>query len=121
MPHITIGFGDINKENLPSIVRWLNERDFTWEITVNNIAFIQDTGTEQVLKARFEITNEPVPGESSMKNLHRHRLTPELLQQILQIHEQIKRNTNGRVFEDSAELIRQQREERTRQLMGEEE
>ena len=23
MPHITIGFGDINKENLPSIVRWL--------------------------------------------------------------------------------------------------
>jgi 2'-5' RNA ligase len=121
MPHITIGFGDINKENLPSIVRWLNERDFTWEITVNNIAFIQDTGTEQVLKARFEITNEPVPGESSMKNLHRHRLTPELLQQILQLHEQIKRNTNGRVFEDSAELIRQQREERTRQLMGEEE
>jgi len=55
MPHITIGFGDINKENLPSIVRWLNERDFTWEITVNNIAYIQDTGTEQVLKARFDI------------------------------------------------------------------
>ena len=50
-----IGFGDINKENLPSIVRWLNERDFTWEITVNNIAYIQDTGTEQVLKARFDI------------------------------------------------------------------
>jgi hypothetical protein len=121
MPHITIGFGDINKENRPSIVRWLNERDFTWEITVKNITFIQDTGTEQVLKARFDICNEPIPGESSMKDLHHHPLTPELLQEILEIHEQIKRNTNGRVFEDSAELIRQQREERTRQLMGEEE
>jgi 2'-5' RNA ligase len=121
MPHITIGFGDINKENLASIVRWLNERDFSWEITINNIAFVQDTGTEQVLKARFEIKNEPVPGASSMKNLNHHHLTPELLQQILEIHEQIRQHTNGRVFEDSAELIRQQREERTRQLMGEEE
>lgn len=121
MPHITIGFGDINRENLPPIARWLNERDFHWEITVNNIAYIQDTGTEQVLKARFEITNEPVPGESSMKDLHYHPLTPEQFQEILELHERIKRNTNGRVFEDSAELIRQQREERTRQLMGEEE
>jgi hypothetical protein len=120
-PHITIGFSDINKENLSSIVRWLNERDFNWEITVNNIAFIQDIGTEQVLKARFDICNEPVPGESSMKDLHQHPLTPELLQEILELHEQIKRHTNGHVFEDSSELIRQQREERTRQLMGEEE
>jgi hypothetical protein len=55
MPHISIGFGDINKENLPPIVRWLNEHDFNWETTVNNIAFIQDTGTKQVLKARFDI------------------------------------------------------------------
>jgi hypothetical protein len=121
MPHITIGFGDINKENLPSIVRWLNDRDFTWEITVNNIAFIQDTGKEQVLKARFEIKDEPAPGESSMKRLHRRRLTHETLQDVLEVHEQIRRNTHGRVFEDSAELIRQQREERTRQLMGKEE
>jgi len=55
MPHITIGFGDINKENLPSIVRRLNELDLTWEITVNDIAYIQDTGTEQVLRVRFDI------------------------------------------------------------------
>ncbi|HEX6479147.1 MAG TPA: 2'-5' RNA ligase family protein [Ktedonobacteraceae bacterium] len=121
MPHITIGFGDINKGNLPPIVRWLNGRDFNWEITVNNITFIQDTGTEQVLKARFEIRNEPVPGESSMKRLHRRRLTHETLQGILEVREQIRQHTNGCVFEDSSELIRQQREERTRQLMREEE
>ena len=116
MPHITVGFGDINKENLPTIVRWLNEQDFNWEITINNIAYIQDTGTEQVLKARFDIQNEPVSGESAMKRLHWQRLTREKLQEIFEIHEEIKKHTQGMVFEDSAELIRQQREERTRYL-----
>lgn len=121
MPHITIGFGDINKENLPSIVRWLNERDSTWEITINNIAFIHDTGAEQVLKARFEIRNEPVPGESSITSLHRHPATHKMLEELMQVRDEILRERNGQPFEDSAELIRQQREERTRQLMGEEE
>jgi 2'-5' RNA ligase len=121
MPHITTGFGDINKENLPSIVGWLNERDFNWEITVNNIAFIQDTGTEQVLKARFEITNEPVPGESSITSLHRHPATHKMLEELMQVRDEILRERNGQPFEDSTELIRQQRDERTRQLIGEEE
>jgi len=40
MPHITIGIGDINKDNLPHIVRFLVERDFNWEITVDNIGLI---------------------------------------------------------------------------------
>ncbi len=115
MPHITIGFGDITQENLPPIVRWLNEQNFFWEIAVNNIAFIQDTGTKQLLKARFDILNEAVPGESAMKWSYR-RLTQEQLQEIHEIHEQIKGHTQGLVFEDSAELIRQQREERSRHL-----
>jgi 2'-5' RNA ligase len=53
MPHITIGFGDINKENLFRIVQSLVERDFSWEITVDNIALIYDTGTKQELRSRF--------------------------------------------------------------------
>lgn len=40
MPHITIGIGDINKENLSQIVRFLAERDFYWEITIDNIALV---------------------------------------------------------------------------------
>jgi 2'-5' RNA ligase len=71
MPHITIGFGDISKENLSQIIPFLAERDFNWEITVNNLAFIHDTGTNQEMKSRFDITNEPVPGESCMEGLHR--------------------------------------------------
>ena len=53
MPHITIGFGDINKENLSHIVRSLAERDFGWEIAVDNVALIYDMGTKQELRSRF--------------------------------------------------------------------
>ena len=54
MPHITIGFGDINKENLSHIVWSLAERDFSWEITVDNVALIYDTGAKQELRSRFD-------------------------------------------------------------------
>jgi 2'-5' RNA ligase len=43
MPHITIGIGDMHKDNLSQIVRLLTERDFNWEITVDNIALIYDS------------------------------------------------------------------------------
>jgi 2'-5' RNA ligase len=121
MPHITIGFGDISKNNLSEIIPFLAERDFNWEFTVNNIALIYDTGTKQELKSRFDITNEPIPGESSMRRVHRRPMTPELMEQVYRVREQIMQESNGKLFEDSTEIIRQQREERTRQLMGEDE
>ena len=71
MPHITIGFGDISKDKLSQIIPFLAERDFNWQITVNNIALIYHTGTKQELKSRFDITNEPVPGESSVEGLQK--------------------------------------------------
>ncbi|MFL5628345.1 MAG: 2'-5' RNA ligase family protein [Ktedonobacteraceae bacterium] len=40
MPHITLGIGDINKDNLSGIVRFLAERDFNWEITIDNIGLV---------------------------------------------------------------------------------
>ena len=121
VPHITIGFGDISKDKLSQMIPLLAERDFNWDITVNNIAFIHDTGTKQELKTRFDITNEPVPGKSSMEELHRRHVTPEFMEQVYRVREQIMQGTNGKLFEDSTEIIRQQREERTRQLMGEDE
>jgi 2'-5' RNA ligase len=121
MPHITIGFGDISKDNLSQIIPFLAERNFNWEITVNNIALIYDTGTKQELKSRFDITNEPVPGQSSMERVHWHSVTPELLEQVYRVREQIMQESKGKIFEDSTEIIRQQREERTRQLLGEDE
>ena len=40
MPHITLGIGDINKDNLSRIVHFLAERDFNWEITIDNIGLV---------------------------------------------------------------------------------
>ena len=40
MPHITLGIGDLNKDNLPHIIRFLADRDFNWELTVNNIGLV---------------------------------------------------------------------------------
>ncbi len=40
MPHITIGIGDIKKDNLPEIIHFLAERDFNWEITIDNIGIV---------------------------------------------------------------------------------
>ncbi len=42
IPHITIGIDDINKDNLSRIVHFLAERDFNWEITIDNIALIYE-------------------------------------------------------------------------------
>ncbi len=42
VPHITIGIGDIRKDNLSQIVHLLAERDFNWEMTVDNIALIYE-------------------------------------------------------------------------------
>ena len=56
MPHITIGFGDITGENLPNIMHWLNEQDFTWECTIDNLALIHDTGTRQELHSHYDIS-----------------------------------------------------------------
>jgi hypothetical protein len=121
MPHITIGFGDISKENLFQIIPFLAERDFNWEITVNNLGLIYDTGIKQELMSRFDITNEPVPGESSMEGLHWHPIPSDIIEQLDRVRARIRQESIGYVFEDSAEIIRQQREERTRQLMGEDE
>jgi len=121
IPHITIGFGDISQDKLSQIIPFLAERKYHWEITVNNIALIYDTGTKQEPKSRFDITNEPVPGESSMEGLHWHPIPSDIIEQLDRVRERIRQESNGYVFEDSAEIIRQQREERTRQLLGEDE
>jgi len=115
MPHITIGFGDINKDNLPQIIPWLAERAFNWEITIDNLALIYDTGTKQELKARSDITNQPIPGESSIIR-RRKPANRKMLDELMEIRDRILQERNGQPFEDSTEMIRQMREERSREL-----
>jgi len=54
LPHVTIGFGDLTHSNLPEIVRSLSGGEFAWEVEIDNLAFIHDTGSRQELLARFD-------------------------------------------------------------------
>jgi hypothetical protein len=117
MPHITIGFGDITSENLPGIMHWLSERDFTWEFTVDNLAIIYDTDGKQELHSRYDIKNKPVPGPFRMERLQAKPLSREKLERVLKVREEIIAHTDGVSFEDSTEAVRRMREERTEYLM----
>lgn len=66
-----------------------------------------------------QMLEQAVPKEASLTQHERRPLTRDFLEKVYQVRERIIQESKGQLFEDSAELIRQQREERTRQLMGE--
>ena len=58
-----------------------------------------------------------VPGKASLTQQEYSPITPKTLEHILQVHKEIMEHTGGYLFEDSAELLRQEREKRTRYLI----
>jgi 2'-5' RNA ligase len=56
MPHITIGFGDTTATTLAAVVAHLSDRDFSWRMTVTNLAFIQERDGRQELRFRYDLT-----------------------------------------------------------------
>jgi 2'-5' RNA ligase len=54
LPHITLAFGDIHKDNLPDVIRLLSERPLHWHISIDNLSFIEDTAHGQTVRFRFE-------------------------------------------------------------------
>jgi hypothetical protein len=64
-----------------------------------------------------EILDEAVPNEDTIPQ--HHPVTHKTLEQLREVQEQILSDREGKPFEDSTEMIRQMREERTRELMGE--
>jgi predicted metal-dependent RNase len=62
------------------------------------------------------ILDEAVPEDVSLTKQERHPVTPEYVQRVLQIRERIMQESGGQVFEDSAERVRQMRDERTKYL-----
>jgi predicted DNA binding CopG/RHH family protein len=61
------------------------------------------------------ILEENVPDEARRQR-QRKPLTRETLEHVYQVHEEIMEHTNRRIFEDSTEIIRQMREERSKEL-----
>lgn len=54
--------------------------------------------------------------QSNHSQLIRKPMSLETFQELLRLREQIKQNHPGQTFDDSTELIRQMREERSRYL-----
>lgn len=52
-----------------------------------------------------------------MDEQKQHPLPDDFLEQVYRVREQVIQDSKGEIFEDSAELIRQEREKRTKQLM----
>lgn len=55
IPHITLAQGNLTSSNLPQLARLLSNRSFSWDIGVDNLSFIHDTGVDQKLKFRFPL------------------------------------------------------------------
>jgi hypothetical protein len=55
MPHITLVFGDATPARLPDVLRLLGGRSFNWDIAVDNLALIYDSGAGQAVHARFAL------------------------------------------------------------------
>lgn len=64
---------------------------------------------------------QAVPQETSKaeQRVQPQPITQEAIERLHRLRKQILQENNGQLFEDSAEMLRQQREERTQQLMGE--
>jgi predicted metal-dependent RNase len=62
------------------------------------------------------ILEEAVPQEAGIKQRQRRPATRKMLEELQQIREQILQRRNGQLFEDSTEMIRQMREERSQEL-----
>ena len=58
LPHITLAEHDLEKQNVAPIVSLLSERDFSWNIIIDNLAVIWDTGTVQEVRYRFNLRHK---------------------------------------------------------------
>ena len=65
------------------------------------------------------ILEDVVPDEASVTQRQRRPVTNKTLEQLSKISDEIMQSRDGKLFEDSTEMIRQMREDRTRYLMEE--
>ena len=56
MSHITVAEHDIQEESLAQIMARFFTREVLWEIPIDNLAIIWDTGTQQVLRYQFHFS-----------------------------------------------------------------
>lgn len=55
LPHITLAHGDIDADHLAEIFRILGRRPFAWEIGIDNLSLMYDSGRGIELRLRFPL------------------------------------------------------------------
>lgn len=65
------------------------------------------------------ILEQFVPDEPATPSQRGYSISDEAFDQLMRFREELKCETNGHVFDNSSEILRQEREKRTRYLMGE--
>lgn len=60
VPHITLGHGDITRENVADVVDVLCDVDFDWQVPIDNIALLYNPGSDDadILQFRIPLTGE---------------------------------------------------------------
>jgi 2'-5' RNA ligase len=59
MPHITISSSNVTPAVLAEAIRLLSEREFVWEIPMDNLALGYDDGTSQGIQLRVRLSETP--------------------------------------------------------------
>ena len=55
LPHITLAEHDLDQQKVAQIISLLSQRDFFWNIVIDNLAVLWDTGTAQEVRYRFTL------------------------------------------------------------------
>ncbi len=59
IPHITLAMGDTDAERVAAAMRLLADRDFTWEVEVDTLAWIAEAPGGQALRTRWQLGARP--------------------------------------------------------------
>ena len=56
IPHLTLARNGLTPELLPVVVKWLAERSYTWDVRVDHLGLIEESGNAGELAHRFRLT-----------------------------------------------------------------
>lgn len=80
---------------------------------IENVASEHGLSVEDYLRQLLELV---VPKETHAVQRPHHVVPDDIMEQVYRVREQVIRDSKGHIFEDSAEVLREQREERSQDL-----
>ena len=110
---------DFNKEDKQQEANTMKRSRITIDISPELRRRIKVAASQRDLSISEYLGNileEHVPEEMDLVEQDVHPVPSDILEEIDRIRERVIRESKGHIFEDSTEVLRQQREERTQYL-----